>query len=515
MNRLNDTLRAIIGLSVVVPFFLSLAHFSSPPRLFDLAFGLFPLLALAFVTTYVVAAVFGRQRDVQASTTALIVMAWSCVTVSVVSFIPLWNDGSYLQILPPMSALTSMLTLGIFPFHAGPEAVVRFVPIAAAGALFFRLRRTQLPFQKRLLSVVGLYLFLSIAVYALSWISGGLALLRSDVLNGPADASRALVTAQADGYWTRGQQDRLFAPLGTQSENSFAAIQASIYFLMTLIPFGLFAFSFFRSGAALAKRLASRSSVLIFTVLALGLAIGMRTRAASSSYTDGLAFVVAIVVFAYWVAWWRFIRDIQTLPKDEQERPDLPLPSGVVTVNDLEAMNGVLLTLSLIGGFVLGWPVFVSLVCATIVASVMLPLRLENLRADTILSASGFFLVATAVGSAAVAVGLRDTAMPDWMIRIVLAIALLVALERLYRRADRLAPSRFIQAVLLSGVLLVSLVLANQRVFWLFCLPAFAVVIFGLNSNERWQKYRRIPTYVLLGGFLLVAAIVPQWILQS
>jgi hypothetical protein len=515
MNRLNDTLRAIIGLSIVVPFFLALAHFSAPPHLFDLAFGLFPLLALAFVTTYVVAAVFGRQRDVQASTTALVVMAWSCVSVSVLSFFPFWNDGSYLKVLPVGSALTSILTLGILPFHAGPEAVVRFVPVAAAIALFFRLRRTQLPIPKRIVSVVVMYLFLSIAVYSLSWVSGILAVTHADVMNGPADVSRILTTAQADGYWTRGQQDRFFAPIGTQSDNSFAAIQTSFYFLMTLIPFGLLAVSFFRSGTALAKRLASRSSVLILTVLALGLAIGMRTRTASSSYTDGLAFIVAIVVFVYWVAWWRFVRDLQTLPKDEQERPDLPLPSGTVAVNDLEAINGVLLTLSLIGAFVLGWPVFVSLVTATIVASVMLPLRLENLRADTILSASGFFLVAVSTGSAAVAVGLRDASVPDWMIRIVLSMALLVALERLYRRADRLAPSRFVQAGIFSAALMISLVLANQRVFWLFCLPAFAVVVFGASSSEKWQKYRRVPTYILLGGFLLVAAIVPQWIVQN
>lgn len=501
MNRVRDVLFALLGSSLAVPFFSSLVLQAPLPHVIDIAFGFFPFVALSFVLSFAAFLVFARERESQAIMSAFRVTSWACAGAFILSIANAWNDGSFYAVLTPSSAFASILTLGILPFRMGPDALVRFLPVFVMGGMLFRLRRSSLALPKRIAISVVAFLILSIVVHSLSWTSGFLAMSKGETLANPADAYKTLVSAQADGYWTRVQGDRFFAPIGTQSENSFSGIQAGFAYLLAAALLFLLAFRSGRSAFRLAKRLTSRSVAFMALAALIGYAVGLHVRGPIRSYTDILALLMSLVVTVCWLSWWRLARDIGTIARDEKDRE--------------ESMRDIFLILSLVGAFFLGWFVFLPLCCITLVASALPSWNVSNVRSRIVSDAIGAAAMAGGFVLSVLSVMLRDAAIPSWLLHFVLALALLLGLERLLRRFHEILPSRLLQAVGTGLGITAALFLANQRAFWLLFLPMLAGTLVIARNDASWRRFRHVPLYFVIVGFACIAVFLPQWLVQG
>ncbi len=452
-----------------------------PPTLIDITFGFFPFLAFGFLISL---ACLPRQRAER-------LLIPICIAAIFIAATRLWNDGSYLMVLSPIQALISMLTLGVWPLHVGPNALIRFLPIMFALSLGRHLLRMHLPWPQVWKLAGGLYLLQSILVYAMSWIGAALTLGTDATAQTAEDTLRLLVRAQANGFWTRGQLERFLAPIGQQSENSLLAIHASILFLATVAVLILFAVRQHRSIKTWVSPLIQRDSVLLIVSILIGLKLGRTVNIGLTAYTDKLAYAVFGVVAVTWLIWWRL----------QQKREPNEQPEG--------ENSGSLLLLALFGAVLLGWSVLLALGVVTLLTWMTTSLDRKQTYESSATRGLGWNMLLTAacLGWAALAFSLRDLTPSSWMVRIVLASATLIGLATFMQSAYAKSRSRLQQVVLLTvGVALV-LLIARQAVVWLLFMPYFTSLLIISRTPHAWRLYRDYPAYATLGALTLIVVL--------
>jgi hypothetical protein len=481
----------------------------------DIAFGMVPFVAFGTVLTIAILVLYGKERTPLAITYTVRLLGWSGVIAVMLSFVGLWNDGRYYTLLTPPWALLSIASFGLLPFKMGPIALVRFLPAVFSVGVFLRLRHPMRSVAKAAIAAVIVYLPFAFSLHALSWIGGIFSALRSDVLSTPADVFRVLVSAQADGYWIRAQPERFFAPIGRQGENSFFGIQAAILFLCVTATLCVLAVRTIRSMDRIGKRLLARSTVLLGVAAVLGFGSGSMTHGPSMSYSDVIAVWVFLVVGIAWLLWQRFSWDIARLTDDERERPHLPIPSGAISINDAELIRDGTLGVSILGSFLLGWPVFLSLGCATTVSILAQRVSFASGKSRWLATSLAAGLTVACFGASALAVAVRDATEPEWAIRFLLAAAVLIAGEWALRHSIQPVLSRLRQAGLACAVMAFALVLARQQASWLLFLPAIGAVFILAQQEDRWRRFRLFPLYFVLGGLVMLAVFLPQWVIKG
>lgn len=513
MSRVGSGLVALACVALAASFFASVIGGNPPPLFANVFFGVLPQLFLAGVVTFVVLTRFGGERIQTAGDATSRILAAALLVSLLLSLTTLWNDGSYYTVLAPGDAIVFILTLGFFPLKTGPEALARFLPAVVAFGIWFRAKRLGRDAKKGIVSALAAYLALALIANALSWIAFALGASHGVTIAGSEDANRVLVTAQADGYWTRGQVERFFAPLGQQSETSFALIRASVAFFASFLFLAFLAAREIRGFGRIMKRLASRSVIPLAAAMLIGAAIGFGSpagRGVTISYTNILACLVFLISAVSWLLAWRLMRDLTNLPRDERERPDLPLPSGAASVNDVILLRDASVVVSLFGALLLGWPVFAGFATAYILDVFSTKIVVADARRKMLIRSAAVALLAASLGASALIAALRDAPPATGMLRLVLSVGILIGAERVSRRLELFASSRLHHAAILLGAVACSFLIAGERILWLLFLPVCAAYFVFIQKTETWAARRAFPLYFLLGAVGFLALLMPR-----
>ena len=499
---------ALIGMSLMLIFTIAVVTGAKTPSVNEVLFGVFPVLAAAAIVVVFCLKISVRERFAQALSYAISACAISAGIGALAAILGLWNEGDLLTVLTPSQAFASLASAGIWPLSYGPEAAIRFVPIVCAVAIFLRILRARASMARAVTVSVIAYLLLGLLIHSLTWIGFMLSVTHRSGIESPIDVFRLLVSSQSDGYWVRLQNERFFASMGRQAEVGLAGTRAGILYLFSVIT--TFGFLTYRSSAAvgLLKRLVSAQSIRLISLGIIGIALASSVPGQHSSVSDGIAMLVFLCSLVLWVVWWRNMRDLEDVAQDEQEHTDRPLPSGAIAPHVLEDVSFLALAFALFGGLLLGWPVCVGFVCASL--SVW-ALSREGLqwRDGVVTNLVGSIGVAVSLGWAGVAFGTRDVLAPNWMLRILLATAVVVGATFAVRQVQLLLESRWMQAVLIISVMMLAFIVAGQSAFWLCALPIIALLLILINKPGKWYRYAARTFDLFLVVVMFVAVFIP------
>ncbi len=495
---------------LLMPFLRGVLINAGWPALSDILFGYAPLFTLVLVCALFALTWMKKFRLDQAAASAVFIAASAAVFSFLLSLTGWWNDGASYFILRPADAFGSIMTLGLLPLHAGPDALIRFLPLGLGIGLLWEFRRLRVDTIRGILMPLGTYLVSALSLHCLSWIAALAALTRGTTLQSMDDVNRLLITLQSSGFWINNQLDRFMVPLGSQAQIGLVAVQAAVLFL--LAAGFLLALMVRRVAAyrALAQRWLTLQGLGWFGICALGMGLGWSARGSDPSYTSLLAFGLAWIVFFVWILYWRLERDLDNLAEDEVSRPHLPLPSGAIALQDYQELSRVFLVVSWLGAALLGWPVFLGIFSATLL------LWLQTRRGagwgsgqvpHAVLSA----LIAFCLGYAAAAYGISAAQFQPWMIFLLAGSALLVGgADLIYRLRYQAAPLRIVH-YLPAACLLLSLAVINQPLVWSIGFLAVLGQLGACWKSEKWLKYGALPAYILLCMIACLALMVPRF----
>lgn len=512
MHRFACTL---VALSAITPFFSALFTAAPAPTVIDIVFGFFPFVALGALTLFVAFVWFGRMRSAHAVEEVIQMLLRACVVVILLSLVGVWNDGSYHSVVSPSQALEAMFTVGVLPLHVGPNVLIRFLPLLCAVGVWLRLRRISLPRFQLWRAVGYVYFFQSIFLYALSWVAAALGAVAGSIPHTAEGAFRLLVRAQADGFWTRGQLERFFAPLSQQSENSLLAIHASIVFfaMMTLIVVVVAKQS--RSIQVFVRYHAKRGENLLFgAVVLIGFGIGRAANNFSFSYTNVIAGFVFLFVLLLWSAWWRLRRKRTEGVSGASETvstrmsPMQAVWGDLCARDELAGLSMLALFLALFGSFLLGWQVFLAISVATMMVWIFEGYGTYSPYARPATS----YVLSLLLGWAAMTVGLRDMMPSAWMVRILLCASILIAVTQIIRNVQIQSYSHFQRGVIIAIGIAIALFFARQSVFWMLFLPCLAALCIFSSSRvrESWHTYQERVAHSLIAIITLIVFFAPH-----
>ncbi len=500
---------ALIGISLMLIFATTIVTGAKTPSVNEVLFGVLPILVAAAIVVVFSLKIAVRERFPQALSFAVSVCAMCGGVGAVAAILGLWNEGDLLTVLTPGQAFASLASAGVWPLSYGPEATIRFVPIVCAIAVLLRVLRARASMMRAIVASLIAYFTLGLLIHSLSWIGYMLSMTRQYGIESPIDVFRLLVSSQSDGYWVRLQNERFFASMGKQAEVGLAGTRAAIIYVFSVIS--TFGFLAQRSSAALGlmKRFLSAQSIRLASLGVIGMALASSVPGRHSSVSDLIAVIVFLCSVSLWIVWWRSLRDLEDAAQDEQEHPDRPVPSGAISPHVLEDVAFLALAFAIFGGLLLGWPVCVGFLCASL--SVW-ALSREGLqwRDGVVTNLVGSMGVAMSLGWAGVVFGLRDVLAPNWMLRIVLAVAIIIGATFAVRQVQMLVESRWIQAVLITVIMCVAFFVAGQNVFWLFALPIVAVLLVLVNKPGKWYRYAGKTFDLFLAVVLLLTVFLPS-----
>lgn len=507
MRSVGEAMAVIAAFGVLTPFVAALGSGLPAPALSEVAFRFLPALIAGSVVTAASFVAIGRGN--RSASVAVALSAVSCAVAVLASVFGPWNEGRSFIVLPVRDALVSIATFGVLPLRYGPEAVLRFLPVCFAVGLAVMGKRSGAGmFRLAAVSVVS-YLVLATTMHGMTWIAGGIAAANATTMETADGTFRTLVSAHADGYWTRVQGERFFLPVGRQAENAIETVRAALWFLVSAIALAFALAASARSPGSLVKRIGTRTAMLWIVHLVAGLSIGLGMRGARVSYTDGIALGVFFTVSLAWVSWWRFRRDIENLASDERERPDLPLPSGNVQAHDLKQASELLLGCALFGAFLLGYPVFIGFAAAALAA--WLASRDGAAYRDGIVGDGvASLFIGLGLGWAGLSMGVRDAPTPEWGIRIVLALAVLAGVGRLFRNVQTRVESRTGHLTVAILGLIGAVLVARQRWFWIPAVAAGVGLLVLFQKPGKWHRYASWALDAARAGIVFILLFLPR-----
>lgn len=326
------------------------------------------ILAAACLFACLAASLILRQRADSAWSDIMRMLPAALGVGVLASWLGVWNDGSGAIPLAPGQAAIFALTAGLFPMKIGPEALLRFAVLALAVLLAVSAWRTQPSRARAVLAGVAAWIGGALVLLVRSWMAVFAAAVRGLAISNPEDAMRALGAIHANSYWSNFQADRFFAGVGRQFETAVALSSSAVLVIVCVALLATLAARiqpWARRGVirALAARLLameSFASLLFASALAAGFASGLRGTRIAWTALDAVAVFLLAIAFISWFAFRAFGREVETLSADERSHPERPLPSGLVSVDDVRMLRGALLSVAVVSGVLLGWPVLLA-----------------------------------------------------------------------------------------------------------------------------------------------------------
>lgn len=468
------------------------------------------IVALAIIVT-LSASVVLRSRFEQQWHDVVTALPLALAAAVILSWSGIWNDGSGTVALSLGDAMAFIVTAGAIPTALGPEIVVRGTAVALALILAVRALRRRAGVGPAILTFAVAWIPAALLLLSQTWIAQVAAIFRDTTIQNSLDASRVLGLIHTNSYWSSFQADRFFAGVGKQLETGAALSSSALVFLVGWVALKLSLLRlqpWNRPGAlmALARRLAGVQLLLLASPLAVGLFVGFRSQRIAWNGLDIIALLVLLIVFGSWFTQLLFGRDLEDLPKDEREHPDRPLPSGIVTPDDLEGLRDVLSCVAVIGAFLLGWPVLL--------------VTLTLLGVGWIASAAGFgwaqsrrdrVLVWAAMSAGLVIMGgafaVRSAIIPTGLFPVAEAWAAVTAVVALLHLTpfDPAKPFNALALVAVGGAV-VALILKATVILALVALLVLG--LFFLQKNPKnWRRY----AFLCILAFGWAATILSQY----
>lgn len=254
------------------------------------------------------------------------------------------------------------LTLGLFPRPLA--SVGTSIALIAALGLIWRWIRTVLPMKKALWCVASLAAVWSSMLCAPSlvgWMHAAFGPKSTPFYGTSLEVERSLSAMATDSYWGQGAYRRFSAPIGNEARTSVERLFASLAFLLlvfgawTVSPFARLSwrdrFAFLRPELAMAFG--------AFAVFGWGTGF---VPTVSGVWRFGTFAALAVFLVTMLAAWMSSVgrNDIFDLAEDERRNADRPLARGVLQMADLQEALPLLLATALVGGWILGWPIFAA-----------------------------------------------------------------------------------------------------------------------------------------------------------
>lgn len=370
---LTQSILLVWGGGVVANLVAALVRRAPVPAMLDLGIAV-PLSVLAgLLAVTLTTSLLSRVRLEQLWQQLVLAAPFAFIAGTVASVIGIWNDGSGTVALAPLDAVLFVITGGILPTGIGPEAVVRVSVLAFCIMGMLMLRGRGLHTSRAILIGVAAWAVSSILLLSESWIVLAASIARGLAFQNALDATRILGALHTNSYWSSFQADRFLVGIGQQVDIAGTLSSLALMFLLTFGLLKLVALVGLKNRmvafAALAKRTFGRALLILVSPLLAGLICGLHNQHLLWNGLDVIAVLVALVVFFAWFMWWHFGRDLEDLATDEVQHPNRPLPSGAVQLDELQSIRSILLIVALVGGFLLGWPVFVTLLALFTVAT--------------------------------------------------------------------------------------------------------------------------------------------------
>ncbi|MFH1621356.1 MAG: hypothetical protein ABIB04_04725 [Patescibacteria group bacterium] len=507
----EDLLKICFAISFMSGLLSAILSDSGMPGIQQIILGTLPFYAISTVVTIVFWLMAGRERstDVVSGACALVLIGASIGIIA--SFFKIWNDGSSYLILSPYEAWLNIISFGLYPTRFGSLVQIRFLPLVVFLGLGIFLSRSGVSKAKSWLYSGGAYLTLIFSYNFMSLIAWLGSRSLSQTVSTTADTFRVLVRLHSISYWSQSQLDRFLLPIGRQAESTLLMTHASIIFLITTALLILIFIKSIRVPTGLVKRISTKNSVLWVLPVAIGVSLSLTSQGPRTSYTDVLALIIFIIVILSWIAWWRFGRDMDNLAQDELHQVDLPLPRGEVSLQDLESIRNVLLTVCLFGAWILGWPVFLGIFSASI-AMWFLSRYGAGLGDSLLTSSLGNAVIGLSLSWVGAAVALRDASSPAWITRMLFGAAILVGLSRLIKDlGDAILTSRYVIWIFISALLVIPLI-TKQNFIWIPVIGAAVFAVWAYRDTRKWRHYGIYFMDLALVLMAFITLFIPQLI---
>ncbi len=500
----RDIMGAWLAISLAVPVAASLIKDQKMPALPEIFFGFAPFLFFILVLAASIFLLVGRLS--WEKTSGLVMrLAWFSGGLALLAYVVgYWNDGSSHFFLLTQDAWFSLLSFGFFPLHVGPEAFIRFLPLALLLGLVWSFRLEKIGWRRTLIAGLVAYVVSALVLHAITWIGLSVSLAKGSSTSSLEDLYRLLVSKQSGGYWMNSQGERFFAALGMQAETALAAARAAVYYVSSCTVMFILALAERRSRLLL--RRAFTLEYLLGAVVLLGAtAAGIHARIADSSFTTWLSVLVVVSVGYGMLGLWRLDLDLENLQEDEKDRPDLPLPSGLISLQEAQALKSYLAWFTALGALILGWPI-VLLLASAFAARWFFSANGYALGKRSYLKPAGDLIFMIFAGSAFMLFGLRTVPYALPLKLHVLALAYFAVLAINFGLLSRL--SHLKSVILTAGLILGGTLLAGQAVWWGVGFIACFAELACLKSPSWAQKYGILP---IIATPLLVSLALLIW----
>lgn len=358
---LTQTVAFIWGGAMVAGILAAVIERAPIPGFLLLALSIPLSFITALLAALLVASLVSSVKVEQLWAQLLTAIPFAFMAGAIAGAIGIWNDGSGAVALAPGDAFIFVVTGGILPLGVGPLAVVRVATLVCCVSFVLILRARNVPSARAAIAGVASWIVASVVMLSESWIILAASLARSLAFQNALDATRIAGTLFTSSYWTSFQPDRFFASIGQQIPSASLLAGAALMFLCGIVALKFIFIQTLAQRAvaaiALTKRMIGRAFLLLLSPALAGFLIGGRALRLTWNGLDILAALVALTVISSWFMWWHFGRDIEDLATDESANPDRPLPSGIVQLDELQALRSILVIIALVGSFLLGWPI--------------------------------------------------------------------------------------------------------------------------------------------------------------
>lgn len=324
-----------------------------------------------------------------------------------------------------------------------------------------------------------------------------------DVFIGSLGGPRGLILLATNSYWWKNIYERFPFSSGGEAEAGVTLLLGALAFVVMagcafVLAKGVLRLSW-RSALLYVR---GRIFVFHLALVAFGASLAVLQGAKLAWHPmDVLAWLVLLMSVG---AAWLFVigrNDAADLRWDETFAPDKPLITGMVREQDVREASALFLAIALVGGWLLGWPVFAALLAWVVAyeAYHSPPFRLkgETFWKNLLLGIAGLFSVLMGYLFAAETSSLHDVSPRFWFG--LLAMLTLLSIQKEVRGDTSPPRLRWIAGLVALGYVLPPIVVGSWK--WL----GLAVPVAGLSAFVILTKPHRSSRFY--GLFYLFLAV--------
>ncbi len=499
--RVAEALGLTLVFGVLARFLLFLGTGGRALSWYDLVFQTWPVTLACTVALIVIGMRWNHEREERAAGMAVTTLCLGLIIGILFSFTGLFSDGTSSPFVSPVLAIVSVLWGGLFPREAGPDIFLRVLPLVSSITVAVRLHVFRAP-PRHVIRLTALALgILHGIVFLPSILIGIVGLLMRLSTNSLDEMLRTFLNVSGNGFWSSFVPERFGAAAGQQTQVMVSALHAS--FLFILIAYGTIVTLAIKHRELFhiwLRRLLVPSALRLFLVsLVVWFAAGF-ARGPIRFFPDALATVLLIVALLAWSTWLLLARDLASASQDAISHPDRWIPAGVVSLHRAEEVSHIALGFSLLSASLLGLPVALPWILATVLLRIFSSQRLASVIPLILLPLSVLFTSG------------KEIVAPLWIMHLTESAIVTIVLAELLPTflANR---SHRSSLAIASALLVFSVALTAQPILWMSTLPLLVLLlVFGSSRPDLFSRFLPRLFEGTLVLYLIVFLIFPRFL---